>query len=60
MAKIDNALRQPLELSFGAAARRIAAAHKSDGEFAVRHFNLTNLVIPNEVEESLNVSDQSA
>jgi hypothetical protein len=55
VAKIDNPVRQPFQISFRAAARRIATAHESDGEFAVRHFRLTNLVIPSEVEESLNI-----
>src|SRR6202022_1155727 len=55
VSKIDNPLAQALEVVLRAAARRIAATDESDVEFAVRHFNLTNLVIPSEVEESLNV-----
>src|SRR5205823_8000256 len=37
VAKIDNPLRQPFQIRFRAAARRIAAAHEGDCEFAVRH-----------------------
>src|ERR1700737_5382188 len=55
VSRIDNPLAQALEVVLRAAARRIAATDESDVEFAVRHFNLTNLVIPSEVEESLNV-----
>src|ERR1700731_3316335 len=33
VAKVDNPLGQALEIVLGAAARRIAATNKSDGEF---------------------------
>src|SRR5437667_12123162 len=55
MAKIDNPLGQPLQIGFRAAARRIAATDERDPQLTVRHFSLTNLVIPSEVEESLTV-----
>ena len=34
VAKVDNPLRQALEIGFGAATRRIAATHESDIEFS--------------------------
>src|SRR5437868_13226273 len=57
VSKIDNPLPQSLQIRFGAAARRIAATHKSDFQLTVGHFTLTNLVIAGEVEDSLIVSE---